>query len=86
MTDLYDMMTIGKAWSDLGWAQQEQAEALVGQYGYDIDAAVEAGELNPSALYDIVRFFELAASYGCDDAEHFAGEIRTYLTAMEAGS
>lgn len=76
MIDLYATLELGKAWSDLGWAVQEQLEAFITEP--DIDALVERGELNTNCLDMFVDYLRTADAFGCDEAQSFIHDIEVW--------
>ncbi len=77
MNDLYSTMIIAKAYNDLGWAVQEQVDAVIE------DSSEETlCDQNVNALVLIAEFFETVAynteGDASDEATELAAEIRAY--------
>lgn len=63
--DMADVIRIGKAYSKMGWAIQEQLESVL---DLGIKQALEDGELNMNALSYIYEFLEVCEQLGIEEA------------------
>lgn len=69
--NVHQLIRLCDMYSREGSSVHDQLRSVLGGVDYD--------DLNPNALELIRTFFSKAASYGIDDAEHYAEDIQEYL-------
>lgn len=69
--ELYELVDLATDYTNLGWAVQEQLQAVVD--GEDLD------DQNPNALSMIAGFLKRAGRLGVEDATDLEKDITDYL-------